>query len=59
MLGVRRPSVTVAARTLQKAGVIEYERGRITVTNRRGLEETSCECYRVIKTEYRRLVSPG
>jgi CRP-like cAMP-binding protein len=59
MLGVRRPSVTVAARTLQKAGVIEYERGRITVTDRRGLEEASCECYRVIKAEYRRLVSPG
>jgi CRP-like cAMP-binding protein len=59
MLGVRRPSVTVAARTLQKAGVIQYRRGRITVVDREGLEESACECYRVIKTEYRRLVSPG
>jgi CRP-like cAMP-binding protein len=56
MLGVRRPSVTVAARTLQKAGVIEYERGRITVRDRRGLEEASCECYQVIKDEYDRLL---
>jgi CRP-like cAMP-binding protein len=59
MLGVRRPSVTVAARTLQTAGVIQYRRGRITVIDREGLEEASCECYRVIKHEYRRLVTPG
>ncbi|HZB00799.1 MAG TPA: Crp/Fnr family transcriptional regulator [Actinomycetota bacterium] len=56
MLGVRRASVTVAAKTLQMAGVIEYRRGRITVTDRAGLEEASCECYGVIKEEYRRLV---
>src|SRR5436190_528378 len=59
MLGVRRPSVTVAARTLQQAGLIEYERGRITVKDRHALEEASCECYRVITTEYRRLVTPN
>jgi CRP-like cAMP-binding protein len=58
MLGVRRPSVTVAARTLQSAGVIHYERGRITVLDRPGLEEASCECYQAIKDEYRRLVTP-
>lgn len=58
MLGVRRPSVTVAARTLQQAGVISYERGRITVTDRAGLEEASCECYQTIKNEYHRLVTP-
>jgi CRP-like cAMP-binding protein len=58
MLGVRRPSVTVAARSLLQAGVIEYERGRITVLDRRALEQASCECYRVIKTEYGRLVGP-
>jgi CRP-like cAMP-binding protein len=57
MLAVRRPSVTVAARVLQQAGVIQYERGRITVLDRRGLEEASCECYRAIKSEYRRLVA--
>jgi CRP-like cAMP-binding protein len=59
MLGVRRPSVTVAARTLQTAGVIQYRRGRITVIDRERLEEASCECYHVIKDEYRRLVTPG
>jgi CRP-like cAMP-binding protein len=57
MLGVRRPSVTVAARTLQQAGVIRYERGRINVVDRRGLEDASCECYRMIQQEYRRLVT--
>lgn len=56
MLGVRRPSVTVAARTLQQAGLIEYQRGQITVLDRSGLEQASCECYRVITEEYRRLV---
>ncbi len=59
MLGVRRPSVTVAARTLQNAGVIQYRRGRITVLDRTALEEASCECYRVITAEYQRLVTPG
>jgi CRP-like cAMP-binding protein len=57
MLGVRRASVTVAARTLQAAGLIEYGRGQITVIDRAGLEEASCECYSVIKQEYRRLVT--
>jgi CRP-like cAMP-binding protein len=58
MLGVRRPSVTVAARSLLQAGVIEYERGRITVLDRPALEKASCECYRVIRSEYGRLVGP-
>jgi CRP-like cAMP-binding protein len=57
MLGVRRPSVTVAARTLQNAGVIDYTRGRIKVLDRPGLEEASCECYRVVRKEYERLVT--
>lgn len=57
MLGVRRASVTTASRTLQMAGVIEYERGRISVTGRPGLEDASCECYAVVKEEYRRLVT--
>jgi Mn-dependent DtxR family transcriptional regulator len=56
MLGVRRPSVTVAARTLQQAGLIECERGRITIKDRLALEEASCECYGVIKDEYGRLL---
>jgi len=57
MLGVRRPSVTVAARTLQEAGIIHYERGRITVIDRPALEDASCECYGVISREYERLVA--
>ncbi|HJS25562.1 MAG TPA: Crp/Fnr family transcriptional regulator [Actinomycetota bacterium] len=58
MLGVRRASVSVAARTLQLAGLIEYGRGHIKIVDRAGLEEASCECYSVIKQEYRRLVTP-
>src|SRR3989475_9353539 len=47
MLGATRPTVTVVAGTLQKAGLITYHRGRITVLNRKKLESASCECYRV------------
>jgi len=56
MLGVTRPSVTVAARTLQSAGLISYRRGGITVLDRRGLEESSCECYEAVQREYERLI---
>ncbi|MFN2603762.1 MAG: Crp/Fnr family transcriptional regulator [Gemmatimonadaceae bacterium] len=49
MLGVRRPGVTVAIGILQRAGLIAHGRGRITVTNRQGLEAASCECYAAIK----------
>jgi CRP-like cAMP-binding protein len=56
MLGIRRPSVTVAARLLQEAKIIEYHRGRITVLDRAALEEAACECYRVVRDEYRRLM---
>lgn len=55
MLGVTRPSVSAAASALQRAKLIRYSRGRVTVTNRRGLEEASCECYRVIEDEFDRL----
>jgi CRP-like cAMP-binding protein len=48
MLGVRRPSVSVVASTLQNAGMIRYTRGSVTVTDRRGLESASCECYGLI-----------
>jgi CRP-like cAMP-binding protein len=56
MLGVRREGVTEAALKLQKAGVITYARGRITVLDRPKLEELSCECYEVVKKEYDRLL---
>ncbi len=56
MLGVRREGVTEAAGHVQKAGLIEYHRGRITVLDRPGLEARSCECYAVVKNEYERLL---
>ncbi|PPD02866.1 MAG: Crp/Fnr family transcriptional regulator [Methylobacter sp.] len=56
MLGVRREGVTEAAGKLQRAGLINYHRGHITVLNREGLEARVCECYQVVKTEYDRLL---
>jgi CRP-like cAMP-binding protein len=56
MLGVRREGVTEAARELQQAGLISYTRGRITVLDRVGLEQRTCECYAVVKREYDRLL---
>jgi CRP-like cAMP-binding protein len=56
MLGVTRPSVTVAARSLQSAGLISYRRGGISVLDRAGLEDASCECYGATQREYERLI---
>ena len=58
MLGVRRQGVVVAARNLQRAGLINYKRGHISVLDRPGLEARVCECYAVVKREYDRLL-PG
>lgn len=56
MLGVRREGVTDAAGKLQKARLIKYHRGHIEITGRDGLEERTCECYKVVKKEYDRLL---
>jgi CRP-like cAMP-binding protein len=56
MLGVRREAVTERAVNLQKAGLIRYSRGHITVLDRAGLESRACECYAVVKREYDRLL---
>ena len=59
MLGVRREGVTESAGKLQKAGIINYKRGHITVVNRPKLGERVCECYAVVKKEYDRLLPPS
>lgn len=56
MLGTRRSGVTVAASTFQKAGMIRYSRGKITILNQENLESSACECYMVIKDEFARLL---
>jgi CRP-like cAMP-binding protein len=56
ILGVRRASISDAAGQLQRDGLIRYERGRISVLDRGGLEGRSCECYAVVKKEYDRLL---
>lgn len=56
MLGVRREGVTEAALRLQRDGLIRYSRGHIHVLDRVGLERRTCECYRVVKQEYERLL---
>lgn len=59
MLGVRRASVSVAAGELQRAGYIQYNRGRVTIVDRAGLEGAACECYAMVHGEYERLLGPG
>jgi len=55
-LGVHRPTVSIAAGMLQKAGLIEYTRGVMTIVDRKGLEAAACNCYRLITSEYKRLL---
>jgi CRP-like cAMP-binding protein len=56
MLGVRRASVSVVAGKLQKAGLIRYSRGIMTIVDRAGLEGCACECYGVVRAEMERLL---
>ena len=56
MLGVRRAGVTVAMGRLQEIGLIDYTRGRVTIVDRTGLEIASCECYRVVRAHFDRLL---
>ena len=57
MLSVRRPSVSVVASPLQKAGLIKYSRGNIQVLDVKGLQKRACECYSTVKAHYKRLLS--
>lgn len=49
MLGVRRASISIVSQKLRQAGIINYSRGQIKILDRFGLEEISCECYRVVR----------
>jgi CRP-like cAMP-binding protein len=57
MLGVRRPSVSIVANTLQRAGLIKYRRGHIRILDLAAVEEGACECYATVKTHYEKLLS--
>jgi CRP-like cAMP-binding protein len=57
VLGVRRPSVSIAATALQRAGLIRYHRGAVTVLDRAGLERAACACYAAIRDEGARLLA--
>ena len=56
MLGVHRPSVSVVAGLFQQAGIIRYSRGHMTIVDRARLEESSCECYAAVRSQFERLL---
>jgi DNA-binding transcriptional regulator YhcF (GntR family) len=57
MLGVRRTTVTIAARLLQSAGLIRYRRGHIQILDRKALEDIACECYAVVRQNVEKVFS--
>jgi CRP-like cAMP-binding protein len=59
MLGVQRSTVTVAAGELQRAGMIEYSRGKINIVDRAALTKVSCECYHIVSSSYERILKTG
>lgn len=59
MLGVRRAGVTVVVGRLQREGLIQYCRGRITILNRPGIKMAACECYEVVRDEFEQLFTPA
>ena len=59
MLGVHRPTVSLAASSLQRRALIAYTRGKITIVDRAGLEAASCECYQVNKDQYDAIMHAG
>ena len=54
MLGVHRPSVSLIARQFQQLGLIRYSRGLVTILDRPGIEDVSCECYGVVRKQFER-----
>lgn len=59
MLGTPRSTVTLAAGILQKAGLVDYSRGKLNVCDRQGLEKVACECYAMVRKEFDRLGIPS
>ena len=58
MLGARRSTVTLTATTLQRAGLIKYRRGKIDVTNRKGLQDVACTCYATMSRQFAAMLGP-
>jgi hypothetical protein len=58
ILGTNRKSITLAAQSMQAAGLISYRRGTIQVLDRAGLEHASCECYAIVKERFDAFLSP-
>lgn len=59
MLGVQRPSVSLVASAFQQAGLIRYKRGRMEILNRPGLEDACCECYGIVREQFKQLHGPN